>query len=900
MKVGFKRALIGLLTVVVLALAGVAVFLLTLDPNVYKGKIQGWAYEHYQRTLTIDGDLQISLFPRIALAARDVKLSEKQSDENFVSVDSARFAVAIWPLLFDRFVVDHVSVSGFKATLVRDEEGDFNFNDLLGAEAPVVPAASAGDEDAAGQPAAGAPAPANATLNVDIAGLELKDGEIHFNDKKNNRTAQLSKLQVNTGRVTFDQPFDVTLNAVLQGDTPAIEANVSGQALVKLDPGKRSYSAQKLSLQASGKMDDVQAQVLSVKGNVAYDGISRMVDASQVEWRFEGALAGAQPLEGVEVSLAVPRFKMDRSRLEFITEKLALRAKARLPGDTPEDFEIAVDAPQLSISPEQAGGQPLQATFKQTGRRTLGVSMRLEGLGGHARQLTLKSAQLDAQAKAGDQLTQITLASPVEWDLDNDKAVLSAIKGDVRINDASLPSGSFEFPFIGSLHMSKEGLNSDLNAVLSGTPLNFTLGLEQWSQPRWQFALQADAVDVDKLFPPVPPAQEEKGDKKPEEAQQEQPEEQQEQEEKPAEGASGDQPKPAAQAPAEAGKAAQAAQPKPAAQAQPTPQERKEAPPAEPAGFKWLQDLDLTGKVDIGRLKGRGLEAEQVKGKIRAKDGVLVLDGVSAQLYEGSLTGRFSVDAKSAMTGRLSLKGVQAEPFSRLAGLSYPLTGKTNLDADLQTKGDNDAERLRQLAGTLRLRIQPGTIQGVDVESTLTDLGQAVQAALAGRHVELPARVGPSSHTAFSSLAVDAAIKDGVANIRQLALQATLFQVSQGKPAIIDLVRSRIDTRLDVRVTGSLKAPDGRTAVNIRGLTIPVLISGPLNQPGYQVQWDKLGGKVAEQAIKRGLLNMLGGDAAEGDALNLLPVPSKSAESAPEAEQTMRGLGNALKNILRP
>ena len=44
------------------------------------------------------------------------------------------------------------------ATLVRDEEGDFNFNDLLGAEAPVVPAASAGDEDAAGQPAAVFPA----------------------------------------------------------------------------------------------------------------------------------------------------------------------------------------------------------------------------------------------------------------------------------------------------------------------------------------------------------------------------------------------------------------------------------------------------------------------------------------------------------------------------------------------------------------------------------------------------------------------------------------------------------------------------------------------------------------------------------------------------------------------
>lgn len=879
MKLGFKRVLIGLLTVVVLALAGVAVFLLTLDPNSYKGKIQGWVYEHYQRTLTIDGDLQLSLFPRIALAAREVKLSEKQSEDAFVSVDSARFAVAIWPLLFDRFVVDHVSVSGFKATLVRHPEGGFNFDDLLdaesGADATTPQASPRSDAEAAPQPGAASERAADA-LNVDIAGLELKDGEILYLDQKTGQRVQLSKMQVNTGRVTFDQPFDVTLNADLKGETPAIDASISGQALIKLDPGRRSYSAQKLSLQAAGRLAELQARVLSVKGNVAYDGVSRMVDASQVEWRLEGQLEGETPVQALEASLVVPKFKMDRSRLEFVTEKLALRAKAKLPGDEGvEELEIAVDAPQLSISPEQAGGQPVQATFKQVGQRTLGVSMRLEGLGGHARQLTLKSAKLDAQLKTGDQLTQVALASPVEWDLSNDKAVLSAIKGDVRINDAYLPSGSFEFPFIGSLHVGAEGLESDINAVLSGTPLNFSLGLSQWHKPRWQFALQADAVDLDKLFPPVPPKQAEKA----EEA--------------------------AVEAPASSGDAQAAPQAAEGAKtdAAPTPQ----APAAQAvagadpsAGFKWLQDLDLSGKVDIGLLKGRGLEARQVKTKVQARNGELVLDGLSAQLYEGTLAGRLSLDAKSAMTARLSLKGVQAEPFSRMAGLSYPLTGKTNLDADLQTRGGDMDERLRQLAGTTRLRIQPGALRGVDVESTLSDVGQAVQAALAGRHVELPVRVGADSQTAFSLLVLDVALKQGVADIRQLALQSSMFQVGQGKPALVDLVRGRVDLRLDVRVTGALTSADGRKAVNIRGLTVPVVISGPLAQPSYQVQWDRLGGKIAEQAIKRGLLDMLGGKASEGGALQApaaIPLPGKGEG---EAAQTLRGLGSAFKNMLKP
>ncbi|MCB5363441.1 AsmA family protein [Pusillimonas sp. CC-YST705] len=879
MKVGFKRVLIGLLTVVVLALAGVAVFLLTLDPNSYKGKIQSWVYEHYQRTLSIDGDLQLSLFPRIALAGRDVTLTEKESKEPFISVDSARFAVAIWPLLFDRFVVDHVSVSGFKANLVRHEEGGFNFDDLLGAE----PASTA---DAPASQAQGEGAHARqeeGSLNVDIAGLELRDGEIFYLDRKTGQSAELSKLQVNTGRVTFDQPFDVTLSAVLKGQAPDIDASISGQALVKLDPGRDSYSAQKLSLQASGRLDQLQAQVLSVRGNVAYDGASHMVDASQIEWRFEGQVEGDRPVQGIEASLAVPKFKMDPSRLEFVTEKLALRAKAQVPaGESAEEFELAVDAPQLSISPEQASGQPVQASFKQTGQRTLGVSMRLEGLGGHARQLTLKAAQFDAQIKKGEQLTQIVLASPVEWDVSNDKAVLSAIKGDVRINDAYLPSGSYEFPFIGSLHVGAEGLDSDLNAVLSGTPLNFSLGVRQWQDPSWQFALQADAVDIDKLFPPVPAPQE----PEPEAA-------------TPAEtpASTDEKTAPAPEADAEtAAPAVAQAETKPA----PASDEQPATAVAQASGFRWLQDLDLTGKVDIGSLKGRGLEAQQVKAKVLAKDGVLLVDGLSAQLYDGTFTGRLSVDAKSAMTARASLKGVQAEPFSRLVGLSHPITGKTNLDVDLRTQGGTQEERLLQLAGTTKLRIQSGSIRGVDVEGTLSSLGQAVQAALAGRRVDVSMQASADARTAFSSLTLDTVIKQGVADVKQLAVQSSLFQVAQGKPATVDLVNSRIDMRLDVRVTGTLKSPDGGKTINIRGLTIPVMITGPLGQPAYQVQWDRLGGKVAEQALKRGLLDMLGGSSAAGGALQIPEVLGGSGETPSQAEQTLRGLGGALKNILRP
>ena len=76
MKNWIKRILIGLVVVVVVAVVGLAIFLLTFDPNAYKYKLAELVQDRYQRTLTIDGDIELSLFPRLGLSLQDVSLSE--------------------------------------------------------------------------------------------------------------------------------------------------------------------------------------------------------------------------------------------------------------------------------------------------------------------------------------------------------------------------------------------------------------------------------------------------------------------------------------------------------------------------------------------------------------------------------------------------------------------------------------------------------------------------------------------------------------------------------------------------------------------------------------------------------------------------------------------------------
>src|SRR3546814_11471961 len=87
---------------------------------------------------------------------------------------------------------------------------------------------------------------------------------------------------------------------------------------------------------------------------------------------------------------------------------------------------------------------------------------------------------------------------------------LYARQGDVKIEDAALPGGSFALPFIGSLRVDliKDELASEINAVLSGSKLDFSVNATQLKNPKFVFDLTADKLDFNTLFPPtpVPPA----------------------------------------------------------------------------------------------------------------------------------------------------------------------------------------------------------------------------------------------------------------------------------------------------------------------------------------------------------------------------------------------------------
>lgn len=871
MKTWLTRILIGLVVVLIVALVGGAIFLLTFDPNAYKSRLEELVYERYHRTLSIDGDIELSLFPRIGLAVQDVSLSDRDSADTFAAIDSARFAVAIWPLLSNRLVVDHVAVTGFKAWLVRDDQGYFNFRDLVqngrSADSPDLnsvlasglPAHRAfagyleGEITPRPQPVVLAATEADrADFQIDIAGLELKGGELHFLDRQTGSTGRVEQLDLTTGRMTFDQAFDVSFKGKLVGVQPSADAQLEGQALVQLDPLQRTYSAQRLNLLLNGMLGELEARPATLRGNLAYNEYSQMFSASSLELLVQGETQGESPIHNLDASLTVPQLRIDRSQAELQVTRLALRARG---GQAGSDFDLAVDAPSLAISPELAKSEPVVATYRRNeSGDALGVSLQLSGLGGDAFDLTLQELKLDSTHKRDDRLVSIQMSSPATWSPFGRQGGLSAMKGDVRIEDTTLPGGVFQFPFIGSLQadLYKDELTSAINAVFGGNKIDFSIAVNQLDDPHIVFDLTADNLDLNTLFPPP---------------------------KEPAPGPEADD--------GEQGGDQQGGQPEAAAQ---TPV----AGPVRQFDWSFLNSAHVQGNIKANTLKAGGLELSALQTGVTAEDGVLHIRDFKAGLYGGSVESNVSFSSDHDVTFDLIAENIDVGPLGQAFMRNQRLLGTADFQASLTTQGVTAPALISDLDGTLKGQVRNGAWVGLDLGQTIVEINEVLRNAFSGQLPDITSRFDPSRRTEFDSLAVEVELQNGQGSFHTLELKSPWLHVSKGEPASVDLVNQQLDIMLHAKGQPS-SDPKALDFALLEGITVPVRVSGPFRSPTYQVQWQGIAHRAVQDAIQGGLLDVLSQISGEGGSSFLFPPTGKPDTTK---RDPLKSIGDALKGLL--
>jgi len=303
-----KYLLYALGAMVALALAVAIAVAVLFDPNQLKGEIERVVKQQTGRTLKLEGELRLAFWPSIGASMGRASLSERASAAQFASLDSARLALRLLPLLRGETIVDQVRLSGLKVNLVKGRDGRFNFDDLLAAGGE-RPAERAPERESAG----------GAHVRFDVSGVSVENAGLSYRDLKSGQTVEVSGLQLRTGRIASDLPGTLEFSARVKSDKPALDAAIELSTGYRYEAARRLVALEGLTskLMLSGPELPHESLAIPLSGSVQVDLGKQSAHAELAAKLDESNIRAKLGFEGVEppsynFDLEIDRLNVDR------------------------------------------------------------------------------------------------------------------------------------------------------------------------------------------------------------------------------------------------------------------------------------------------------------------------------------------------------------------------------------------------------------------------------------------------------------------------------------------------------------------------------------------------------------------------------------------------------------
>ena len=267
----------------------------------------------------------------------------------------------------------------------------------------------------------------------------------------------------------------------------------------------------------------------------------------------------------------------------------------------------------------------------------------------------------------------------------------------------------------------------------------------------------------------------------------------------------------------------------------------------QPIDLSGLKGLNANGTIKIGSLKLANMKASNVRLDIHAADGKMEVNPLSANLYQGSTNGSLSAAASNPprFAVRQALTGVAVGPLLKDLMNKDPIEGKGNVQLDVTTQGATVSQIKKGLNGTARLNLRDGAVKGINIAETIRG-AKAKLGALKGDQ-QSTGTSAAGAKTDFSELSGSFRVTNGVAHNDDLDLKSPLLRV--GGNGDINLGNDSLDYTVKATVVSTLQGQGGADMQALKGLTIPVRLSGPFAAIGWKVDFAGLASAAVKQKV---------------------------------------------------
>lgn len=323
---------IGAIVVAVVLVAVVAT--LVINPNDYRGAIEAAVARNTDRTLHINGDIKLSLFPWLGLSVSNTTLSNAPgfAARPFASIGEMQLRVRLLSLLAGEPEVGAVSLKGLTVNLARNGQGHTNWQDLVGNEAAQATSVTAKKDNANSS---------NDVLgSITVDAIKLRNATINWRDQSSGAHYRISDANISIGKLRLGHAFGLDVAFVFEQQRPQqLHANISLVTTVTLNPSEKRYRLADGRLTVMARGTGLPAQPLravlmwnniqlnQAQGTFALTGLVAKALGATVRTQLTGhGLGGALQVSG---SLQIPDFSA-REALAKLGDTLELRDSSAL------------------------------------------------------------------------------------------------------------------------------------------------------------------------------------------------------------------------------------------------------------------------------------------------------------------------------------------------------------------------------------------------------------------------------------------------------------------------------------------------------------------------------------------------------------------------------------------
>ncbi len=255
-----------------------------------------------------------------------------------------------------------------------------------------------------------------------------------------------------------------------------------------------------------------------------------------------------------------------------------------------------------------------------------------------------------------------------------------------------------------------------------------------------------------------------------------------------------------------------------------------------------LNALNVNGTLDIGSLKASGVSMSNVHLKLSGSKDSPKQQEISANLYGGQIKATTRVNGKNYAVNT-QLQGLNAAPFLKDLVGKDPVSGVGNLNLDVTANGATVGDVRRSLNGSVNFALQNGAVKGFN-------LGQIIRKAQALYSGQLPtAQAATDQQTDFATFSAAGKFVNGILKTDTLDAKSPLLRLTGAGE--INLVDETINYIAKPTVVETSQGQGGKELDTLRGVTIPIELTGSMYAPKYHVMFGDIAKQQATKQLQK-------------------------------------------------